>query len=197
MYIDLCLPALRSRARRLRLESLLVAHRHRACPIEITFWISQTLRGPAILVMVLTPSARRNTQPHSSVHCAQSASHVLTTCVRICVPTPTSVHSYAAFVARHLLASMTGNDTRVCIRVRRNSSAAVTSRTMVTGAAVGDLLVQMLLAVISGPKLAASVYVLCSRRKRKKRVAGTVSNNNNRWPMATACSTLYRRISVA
>src|SRR5690242_6106987 len=193
---DRCLQTLRSRAHHLLLANPPVARRHRACPTETTFWILPIPRGPAILVTAPTQSAHKSTQLLSSVHCVQSASQELTICVRICAPTPMSVLSCAAFVARHLLVSTIGNDTRACTQARRSLSAVAISRKMATGVVVGDSRVQMLLVVTSGPKPAASAYVPCLKRRRKKRVAGMASNNR-RSPMVTACSTPSHRTLAA
>jgi hypothetical protein len=72
---------------------------------------------------------------------------------------------------------MTGNDTRDFTLAKRNLFAVVTSRTMATGVVVGGSLVQTLLVATSDPRRVASAYALFSKKRHRRRVNGTASNN--------------------
>lgn len=191
--IDRCLRTPQSRAHLRRRANLLDVPQHRVYPTATISWTSPTPRDRP-LARGEAPSVHKSIRPHSSVRCARNDSHVPTTCGRIFALTPMNVPSYAAFAARLSLASTTESDTRVSTPVKRSSSAAAISKTMVIGVAAGGSLAQMLSVVTSGLRLAESASVPCSRRKRKRRGDGTDSSNI--WPTVTASSTLCRRTLV-
>lgn len=191
---DRCLPAPQSRAHLHRRANLLDVPQHRVFPTATIFWTSPTPRDRP-RARAEAPSVHKSIRQHSSVPCAQNDSHVPTTCGRIFALTLMNAPSCVAFAVRLSLASTTENDTRVSTPVKRSSSAAATSRTMVIGVAAGGSLAQMLSVVTSGLRLAESASVPCSRKKRKRRADGM--DSSNRWPTVTACSILCRRTSVA
>ena len=194
-YIGRYLQAQQSHARLLLLASLLVGPRHQVCPTGTTSWISRILQDRATPGMAPTRNARKSTRLHSSAPYVPSASHELTICGRICALTLMSVRLCAAFAGKHSPVSTIENVMKAYTPARRSLFVVATSRKMVTGVAVDASLVQMRLGAISGPKLAVSAYVHCSKKKRKRRAAGTV--NNRQEPMATACLILCRRIMAA
>jgi len=69
---------------------------------------------------------------------------------------------------KRLHVSMTGNGMRVCILVKRNLFAEVTSVLEVFGVVVANSLVQMLWGDISAPKLAEYVSNPCLMKKLPK-----------------------------
>ena len=106
----------------------------------------------------------RNTLPPSNALYVLNALPAPTTCGPTYARTPTKDPSYVQSAAKHLRDSTTANDTKVCIPVKRSSSAAVSSPAAANGVAVDDLPAQMLLAAISDLKLAESASSPCSMR---------------------------------
>jgi hypothetical protein len=113
----------------------------------------------------------------------------------ISAPTPMSDRLCAPSAEKPLLVSMTGNDMRDYILVKRNLFAEVTSVLEIFGAVVANSLVQMLWADIFDPKLVEYVSNPCLMKKLPKELetdcwSNSNSMDNSGQALCSLCSSL-------